>query len=210
MSTTQAEQDLAFIREIMSESRSFATRSGIYFIVWGVVIALAMALTWAFSVDMIDLHPFIVWGVAIVVGWAFSIWHGRRMARSSLAFHPSGEHIGWLWFALGITMTVAFFPGQMSGAIEPTAIPGLAALMVGAGVFVTAVLARIGWLRWIAAAWWIAGAVTITWPGSYALLLYAGLMVVLQVVPGIVLERMARRPEGGGSGRSGGAVGAAA
>jgi hypothetical protein len=41
MSESQAQQDLAYIRQIMDESRSFATVGGNHFIIWGSVLSVA-------------------------------------------------------------------------------------------------------------------------------------------------------------------------
>ena len=194
MTDTQAQQDLAFIRQIMDESRSFATIGGNHFIIWGSALALALFATWLAATGHAALSPMLIWLIAVGGGWLGTGDLIARQRRFASVAHPSGRMIRGAWMALGIAMTLTFFLGTWNGTIALAAIPGLSAAFTGVGIYVNGLLARIGWLRNLAVVWWLSAAAMLQWPGNYTYALLAVLMVALYVVPGIVLNRMATRP----------------
>ncbi len=191
--TTKAQQDLAFIREIMDESRSFATVGGNHFIVWGGVLSVALFATWLRTRGVALVSPAVVWLVCVATGWLLTAYVIRRQRAVALAVHPSASQIRSAWVALGIAMTLTFFLGTMSGSIALAAIPGLSAAFTGVGIHTNGMLARIGWLKNLAYAWWACGAAMLYWPGNYNYALLAVLMLALYVVPGFLLNGMAAR-----------------
>lgn len=193
MTDQQAQRDLAFIRQIMDESRSFATIGGNHFIIWGTVIALALLGTWLRTLGYATPPPLWIWLACVALGWVLTAVLIVRLRRFAAVVHPSGRAIGAAWTALGIAMTLSFFLGTGSDSIGLAAIPGLSAAFFGAGIYINGVLARIGWLRNLALLWWASAALMLYHPGRYSFALLAVLMLALYVVPGIALNCMARR-----------------
>ncbi len=194
--TSKAEQDLSYIREIIDESRSFASFAGDYYILWGVVAGVALLGNFAFAVGSLPWPPFYIWAICVAVGWAGTALLARRDRARDLAIHPSGRLIMLSWVGVGIAMAIALFAGSWSGSIRPPAIPGLAAVFIGLGMGLNGVLARIGWLRNLAVVWWLAALPMLLRPGGYTLLVFAVLVIALHVLPGIALNAMARRARG--------------
>lgn len=193
MTDSQAAQDLAYIRQIMDESRTFATIGGNHFIIWGSVLALALFGTWLVATGHAALRPDRLWLSCIGLGWLLTFLLRRKQMRLALSAHPSARLIGGSWLALGFAMTLSFFLGTWSGSISITAIPGLAAAFTGVGVYVNGMLARIDWLRNLALVWWASAATMLIWTGADSYAAMAALMIALYVIPGFVLNRMARR-----------------
>ncbi len=195
MTQQNAADDLAYIRQIMDESRAFAEVGGDSFILWGSVTSIGMFATWAIATKLLPLSTGMIWPVwAMVTAIGFiadAVIIRRR--RRQLAKHPSQAHIGGVWAALGISMLLLFFPGQYFGVIKPLAIPSIAASMLAVGVFMTGQLARITWLRNLSAAWWLASATMLAWPGVHTFLWYGLLLLALYVVPGFALNRMIKQ-----------------
>lgn len=190
---SKAQQDLAYIREIMDESRSFATVGGNHFIIWGSVLSLALLGTWLRSRGVAWIEPLPLWLACVGGGWLLTFLSIRRRGELALAVHPSARQIRGAWIALGFAMTLTFFLGTLSGSIALAAIPGLSAAFTGVGIYINGMLARIGWLRNLAFAWWACGAAMLLWTGNHTLVLLAVLMIALYVVPGVALNRMAAR-----------------
>jgi hypothetical protein len=193
---SSAAQDLAYIREIMDESRSFANVAGDYYILWGVATGAALLGNFAFALGWLPLPPFYIWAICIAAGWAGTALLARRDRARNLVSHPSGRLIMLAWVGVGIAMSIALFAGSWNGSIRPLAIPGFAAAFIGLGVGLNGAIARIDWLRNLAFIWWAAALPMLLWPGNYTLVVFAVLVIALYVVPGIKLNAMARRLRG--------------
>lgn len=195
MNQEKAAEDLAFIRQIMDESRSFAEVGGIHFVIWGTVTGVAMLATWAIAIQILPGTAASIWGmwvVAMAVGFGLSFWRGRQ-ERGAPVSHPVNRQIGIVWFAIGMPMLLLFFVGQSYELLRPQAIPATAAALLGTGVYLTGTLARIGWLRNLAFVWWVASIGLMLVHGATVFLVYGLLVLALYVLPGIKLSQMARR-----------------
>jgi hypothetical protein len=193
MTESQAQQDLAYIRQIMDESRSFATVGGNHFIIWGSVLALALAGTWLVASGAWSASMSLLWLVCISAGWLLTAWLRWHQSRRALATHPSGINIAKSWMALGFAMTLSFFLGTWSGSLSVAAIPGMAAAFTGVGIYLNGLLARIPWLKNLAWVWWASAALMLIWRSNSVYALMAVLMLLLYVIPGVLLNRMAAR-----------------
>jgi hypothetical protein len=195
MTETQAADDLAFIRKIMDESRSFAEVGGTHFVIWGVTTGLAMLLTWAMVQRLLPgsaMAIYGLWFVALFLATAVSMWFGRR-EKKAVVRHPVNRQIGAVWFAIGMPMLLLFFVAQPYGLVKSLAIPTTAAALLGSGIYLTGSLAKINWLRNLAIVWWLASIGLMMVRGPTVFLCYAILLFVLYVVPGLKLNQLARR-----------------
>lgn len=195
MTETQAAEDLAFIRKIMDESRSFAEVGGQYFVIWGMATGTAMLLTWAMVQGLVPGSAAAIYGlwvVALFAATGLSIWRGREERREPVV-HPVNRQIGAVWFAIGMPMMLLFFVGQPYGLVKAFAIPSTAAALLGSGIYLTGSLAKINWLRNLAVVWWLASIGLMLVRGPAVFLCYAILIFALYVVPGIKLNQIARR-----------------
>ena len=195
MNESKAAEDLAFIRNIMDESVSFAEVGGSYFVIWGSVTGIAMRLTWAIAGGYVPGTGSSIWSfwvLALFAGLGLSYWRGRRQKRAPV-HHAVNNQIGAVWFAIGMPMLLLFFVGQSYGILQARAIPATAAALLGAGIFMTGTLAKIRWLRSLAVAWWLASIGLMLIHGAKVFLVYGLLVFALYVLPGLKLNRMARQ-----------------
>ncbi|MDW8259384.1 MAG: hypothetical protein RML32_08070, partial [Gammaproteobacteria bacterium] len=112
--------------------------------------------------------------------------------RDARVQYQSNRLIGLVWLAIGIVLTLCFFAALPVGTIQPIAVPGITAAVLGAGVFLTGALARIDWLHNLAVVWWLAALVMLLRPGVYTWLLSSALSIALYALPGVKLMQMAR------------------
>ncbi len=187
-----AKTDLAYIRELMLDTRRAACLSGGYFIVWGIAVGAALLVTWLQLTQGWTQTPFITWTACFVLGSLGNLYLVRQEMREPVQA-PAGRLIGMVWVALGITQLILFFAGLGTGAIPGQHMPALFCALIGTGVFLTGVLAGYPWLRNLAFGWWLGSVVMFVWPGMYVLLLMSLMLLVLYVVPGTVLIRMKQR-----------------
>lgn len=186
--------DLAAIRSLMAESQSFLSGTWTYQFVWGLVGATGLTGTWsAARAGHFDWIPWI-WIVALTFGWGYSLWSRLAGSEGGPVSNVASRAFGSIWIALGVTLTllgaVALSPSTGGGAvIDPRLLPGLIALIFGAGYFSSGHLARLRWLQGVAIAWWAGGVALLLWRHPDALLVLAVMTVFLEIGPALLLRR---------------------
>lgn len=198
MNQQQAQQDLAFIRELMQSTRRATYVSGAFFIVWALVTGLGLLGTWlivsrklALSLDS-GMALAGLWVVVDTAGFIGTVLIIRRNARRAAA-NPAGRLIGLSWFSVAAGLLIIAFVGAGSGNMPGALMCAVSALFIGIGVFNSGLLAGLKWLRNLAFGWWFGGALMLVYPGMWNLWFMALLLFVLYLIPGILLSRNAPR-----------------
>jgi hypothetical protein len=200
MTQHDAAQDLAYIRQVMEQSRRYTAAQGIFFVIWGVAVSFALLLTWLQILGHISGNNLLIWGVVMVAAWGLTIYCAWQQDRSSATPYHA-QLIGMNWTAVGVAMGLAFFVGVPTATLSLQAIPGLSALFVGVGILNTGHLSSIRWLAVVGVVWLLCGALMLAWPGVHNILATAVLLFAGQIVPGLILmrEERARRAQAGGA-----------
>lgn len=193
MNQQQAQQDLAFIRELMQSARRATYVSGAFFIVWALVTGLGLLGTWLIVSQNLALpfDPGIalagLWIVVDTVGFIGTVVIIRRNARRGIS-NPAGRLIGLSWFSVAAGLLIIAFVGAATGHMPGELMCAVSALFIGIGVFNSGLLADIKWLRNLAFGWWLGGALMLASPGLWNLWFMALMLFVLYLIPGIVLS----------------------
>lgn len=195
MTQHDALQDLAYIRQVMEQTRRYTATKGIFFVIWGVAVSVALLLTWLQILGLLGGANLVVWLGCMVVGWGLTLYFAWRQRRESAVPHHA-HLIGMNWTGVGVAMGLAYFVGVPMKSISLLAIPGLSALFVGVGIFNTGHLSGIRWLAGVGVVWLVGGALMLAWPGPHTLLAMALLLSFGQIVPGLVLMREERARRG--------------
>lgn len=191
MTQHDALQDLAYIRQVMEQTRRYTAAKGVFFVIWGVAVGIALLLTWLQILGHVGGTNFEVWIGTMFTGWVLTMYFAWRQNRESAVPHHAFL-IGMNWTAVGIAMGLAYFVGVPMKTIGFHAIPGLSALFVGVGIFNTGHLSGIRWLAGVGVVWLLCGGLMLAWPGLHTLLLMAVLLLFGQIVPGLVLMQQER------------------
>ena len=195
MDDRQAREDIAYIRELMVETRQATYAGGAYFIVWGLAIGLGLLFTWLFASGTLALPAsgratmLVTWAVALGMGGLAMWWWPIRREQRMPVQSAGSRLIGLTWSAVGVSLLILFFVGVGAGSLPGYLMNPLSALFIGIGIFMTGTLAGIGWIRNLAFGWWIGGAVMLASPGLWNLWMMALMLFVLYLVPGIILSR---------------------
>ena len=193
MNQREAYEDLSFIRRVMDDSRSVVVHDGRSFIIWGILVAAGLASSYVLAgTTMHSAHAWL-WTGVVAVGWLWSTLDRRRIKALSRAETFAGRMLWSVWLACGISMTLTGVASFFIGAFSPYVLPSLTAFILGVGYFMTGRLMRFPWVQVLAGCWWFGGILLLFVHGRLVLLLYAALMLAFQVVPGLLLQRMARR-----------------
>lgn len=183
--------DLAAMRRLMEESSRGVYETGKHYMLWGLVVAAGLCLTY-WSLGRREAWIPWIWGIGLLVGWGAAAWLGsREAARAPVETLVSQTRAG-IWIGCGIGMTILGLLGYYTGAIRPGALPAVIAVVMGVGYFASSFAYRSMVVRALGVAWWIGAVALLLWQGPHALLVLAALLVVLQVVPGALFHRRAR------------------
>ena len=187
--------DLAFIRQLMEGSRRVTVLGGHYFVVWGLLVAIAQVAIWILiERDLINrLNSTLVWLLVVVIGYAYTFWASARDRRVEGAESRDGYLIGRVWIAFGVCGLTIALAGLAIGALPGRSLAGVYATLSGMAFFLHGTLAGIGWLRNVGVLWWLASIPLFLMTGPIIMLAYAVLILLLQVVPGILLTFERRR-----------------
>ncbi|MBI3585818.1 MAG: hypothetical protein HY088_01650 [Ignavibacteriales bacterium] len=189
MTEQEAQQELAFIKKVMSDSRRVLVYDGKEFITWGVLTVVGMLIMYFAKVFDVQVSTFWLWGILIGGGWLYSLAIGLSRHKSPNTKTFGGTILGSVWLACGIAMTLIGFVVPLSGAIKLWAIIPLISMVSGVGYFITGVIHGSTWIRNSSLGWWLGAVIMLYWPGSYMFLFFAGMMVAFQIIPGVFFYR---------------------
>lgn len=181
-----ASEDLAMIRRLMEQSRGTMDAGAPHFMVWGVLITAALVGSYANAVGAIAVDELWLWVGAVGAGWLSSLVIGARSSRRRAVRGPGGRIMASIWIGAGIALTVlGFVAAPVQAFTEAGALLGAMATVLGAACFASGALQGTSGFRLLAAGWWVGAVAMFVWSGLVSLLVMAGLMVGLHLVPGI-------------------------
>jgi hypothetical protein len=199
MDQGQAQQELAFIRQMMQSARRATYVSGAFFILWSLITGLGLLGTWLLTTGKLTLlsdpgiATFWLWMALDMIGLAGTVLIIRRNRRMAQAVaNPAGRLIGLSWFAVAAGILIVAIVGIGSGSISGDVMCAISAVFIGIGVFNSGLLADLKWLRNLAFGWWVGGGLMLAAPGLWNLWFMALLLFLLYFIPGFVLSRRAR------------------
>lgn len=190
---SRAEQDLALIRRLMEDSRREVTDRGKHFLIWGCLSVVGLAYTYLAATGAAGLDPAWVWLGILAIGWAASLAVGFRDGRRARVVTLGRRLLTGTWVSAAVTLTLVALAGLFGDVVSSRALAGLISVIIAVPVLLTGLLTGEGWLRWVAGGWWAGGLVMLFVPGVYALLVMAGMALLLMALPGAVLHARSRR-----------------
>lgn len=183
-----AGEELAFIRKVIRDSRQAAAVDVTPFLIWSGVAVSGAALEYGVSWGGVPIPTVGLWLTLIGAAWIYTVWERGRRRSTTPASTLAERTLTALWVGCWIGMTLLGFVGYFSGYLSGAGIFGAFAAVLGIGMFVTGLLLGENSVRLLAAAWWFASVAFFFWSGPHALALFAILILVLHVIPGIVLQ----------------------
>jgi|WetSurMetagenome_2_1015567.scaffolds.fasta_scaffold24806_2 hypothetical protein len=192
MEPIDAQQELAFIRKVMADSRTAISDDGKGLIVWGTLVVAGMVTMYASFQFGYPISKTLLWAVLIGLGWVYTIFHEMQNRKTKRFSTFGGRIVGSLWLGCGVVMTIVGFLSPMTGALKPWAIIPVSSLVIGIGYLVTGVVYDDRWTRFSALGWWAGAIVMMLWPGYYLFLLFSAMMIIFQIVPGVRLYQQWR------------------
>lgn len=189
-----AQESLDYIKNVLLDSKNIITDNGAAAILWGIVIVIAQISTFMLIAAKIYSPIVWVWVVAIALGWTVSIVTSKKISRSGIVTR-SLKIDSAIWTSALVVMTITGFAGTISGMISAYAINPLIALILGSSYYVTGVVYSDKIFKNISFGWWIGGTALLWIHNEYSFLLFAGMMITLQIIPGLILYKRYKKEE---------------
>jgi len=187
--------DLAYIRGIMERSRSALAENGLGYILFG----LSSVVCTGFSY----LLGFLGWSAWIWTPWVFVfggtslvVWRlmaGRHRPANS---GQVGRLLAAIWGGITIFGIAACMLLGFLGRIGLGAELCICGLALGLGYFLSGTLIGIAWLRNLSSLWLVGSGGLLFFPDLAAPAVFAGMVLLLEVVPGFLLRARYRKQHG--------------
>jgi hypothetical protein len=189
MDSISAQEELSFIKKVIEDSKKILIMDGKDFIIWGIITALGLLITYfAIITKQYSLIDW-TWFILIGLGWVYAFFSNIKRAKKQKTRTFAGKIMGAIWFSMGIAATILGFIGGGSGAINGIFISPAISTVVGVAYFLSGIVYGSKWMTGLSVGWWLGAVYMFLFPGIYSLLIMAGMMLLFQIIPGIVLYR---------------------
>jgi len=192
--TTKAEEEISVIKQIMEDSRKAVVENGWHYIYWGSIVTAVIIANYLMIVFNISIYAqgmlwfFTMPAAAIVEGVI-----DRKKEKNENVKTFTGRLINTLWTGAGICMFILGFAGSVSGAYSAVTIFPLISIVLGSAYLISGVIQQVKWLSVISVFWWGGSVVMLLFPGKHSMLIFAGMLVCFQVIPGLILFVQSKR-----------------
>lgn len=194
METKNAELELSLIKKMMEDSRRLNIDNGIHYIFWGILVTIALLINYTMLLLKVPGNYIgLAWFILMLSGALIDGIIGRRQSKSSKVTTFTSRIMGSLWFASGITMFMYGFLGTITKAYNPVFICPIISTSLGISYFTSGSIQQIKWLQNISFGWWTGAAIMFIFPSVHTLLIFAVMMICLQVIPGLILNKKSKQ-----------------
>jgi hypothetical protein len=178
-------ESLKLIEDMIGQAKRSFHRMSYYFLLWGVLLILAMASQLITAYAGWSDHGYAM-GIAGILGGVLSTIHGRREGKREQASTAMDRVLVWLWSAFIITMLTTIVGYGIAGRGTPA---GSIMILTGLPTFLTGQMMRFKPLIIGGILFWVLGAVCFYVEPVVMAALYIIAMLFGYVVPGIMLKR---------------------
>lgn len=178
-------ESLKLIETMIGQAKQSFYRSSFYFLLWGVLLILAMAVNYFFAAQG-DPRGSWAWAVVGVVGGIASWAYGAREGKRQQSRTAMDRLMQWIWAGYLATLFVMMIGGSASGSGMSV---GSIIVLTGLPTFVTGQLLRFKPLAFGGILFWVLGAVSFFTDMQAQALLYIAAMLLGYLIPGFLLKR---------------------
>ncbi len=193
MDEQQARENIQTIRTMIERTRRSAAESGILFLVWGILITLALIGSYILGSLKKYEWEWVNWVGFTAIGWIFSAVYGYRKERAGAVrtYVQTAARNLYIACGAGFLLVGLILPALHVFSYE--AITILVSVVTGILFFVTGGLFEWPLLAGLGLFWWLGAVVLALVHGLDRLLVYTALFVVGYLVPTFLLRARFRR-----------------
>ncbi len=183
--TFTPEQSLKLIDTMISQAKRSFHRMSFYFLLWGVLITLAMAAQ-LITAHLAPGKEAWGWVIVSITGGLTSAWYGAREGRREQVQTMADRVLMWLWVGYMITLFGTLIGAGLAGYTTPV---GAIMLLTGLPTFTTGQMLRFRPLIAGGMLFWVLGSISFFVDPTWVGILNITGMVFGYIVPGILLKR---------------------
>jgi hypothetical protein len=192
--TDAARKDIEYIKSLIDESRTVLIENGSSFIIWGALIPLGTLASYIIPTLTTSFVPILaVWALIYVLGFGIFLIKNRGRKGKKTGSSYAGRIYGSVWIGAAATMLVAIGAGGAARSLDLNACMAVVCCLLGGAYFVSGTITRYRWLTALAFPWWTGGAVIFFLPAYWGPAMTAGLVVLLEFLPGLIALTRAKR-----------------
>jgi len=193
MTDINAQQELAFIKKVMADSRQIIIDDGRGFVFWGLLVSFGLLVTYFSIAGRWEASLSWFWPVLIGIGWIYTISTEIRREKKRRVRTFAGKIMGGLWFSVGISATIFGFIGSLAGAYHGVYISPTISVVLGIGYLLSGLLYGKTWISLLSIGWWTGAIVMFFMQNLETILIMVGMMIFLQIIPGIILFKESKK-----------------
>ncbi len=188
MENLKVREEVEFIKATIENSKKRFADNGLHYIVWGILTACGCILTYFLSENLRVVGA--AWIAVYAVGTVFSFGVAKRRKVGATNFLD--RLVGNVWIAFLVSLVFLLVVAFCSPYISVRIIPVFPSVMLFVAFHITASAYQDKMLQAVAFCWLVASVIFSFWVSLDSLLVFAGLLILLQVVPGIALYKRNR------------------
>lgn len=192
MDEIKVQEELAFIKKVMDDTKQSFIHNGKPFITWGVIVIIGQLATFFGNISHRDNYIWALWGILALIGWILSYFNYKKEKKNFKAVTIVSKAINSIWFSCGISIMILVFIAPMLNTHAGGFINPIVSTLLGTANFTTGSVSY-KWLRYVAVGWWCGAIVMFIWPGLYTLLFMSVLLLAFQVTPGMIINSQWRK-----------------
>ena len=194
MENKEVKNEILYIKQMIEESKKKVFDNGMHYITWGILVSFACIGT--FFMIQTENYSYInrMWAVTYITGGIISFVSGSRQ-RKNLPITFLSKIIIGLWGSTMLIMATMLFAALYSPYISEEIAVLFPALTLSLAHFISGIIYENKILKISGICWFASSFVFLFWISSYSLLLFAVLIIALQVIPGIAIYRKNRLAE---------------
>ncbi len=197
METTQFQEDLSYVKEMIENNRRNLVDNGMMYISNGLFVAVGVVISYILgSEGRTDLFPYL-WLplIATLLVVNFFIQKKKEMKTTKKTF--ISKIFDAVWFACGIPILIITILHFTTSLISLSGLFIAVSAVLGIGYYLTGVINDLGFMKVLAFGWWAGTVLSILWnyigEEHHLALLFSALVLLLEVIPGIVIYRKYKR-----------------
>jgi hypothetical protein len=188
MNDLQAKDEIRLIQEMIERTKKITAGSWMFFLVWGIVVILAIGGMYA----LVSIEEFswiwLNWVVFVGIGVVFSIVYGKKLEKLEGARTYANIATDHVCFACGIAFILVSFIFPLLKLYSWGLIPVLISMVAGILVFTLGGIFEWNLLKWCGVIWWLGAVGLIFIHENYRALLVIPLLLIGYIMPAVVLR----------------------
>jgi len=190
MNDLQAKDEIRLIQEMIERTKKITAGSWMFFLVWGIVVILAISGMYA----LVSIEEFswiwLNWVVFVGIGVIFSIVYGKKLEQLEGARTYANITTGHVCFACGMAFILVGFIFPLLKLYSWGLIPVLISMVAGILVFTLGGIFEWNLLKWCGLIWWLGAVGMIFIHENYRALLVIPLLLIGYIMPALILRSM--------------------